>query len=251
MIQLPKPFFFEGGSNAIILLHAYASNSNDVRMLGRYLQRQGYTVLGPMFTGHGTGDPADILTKGSPDAWWHDTQRAIQFLRYKQYENIGIFGLSLGGVFAMRALEVDPSLLGGGSFSSPIFTSEKNNLLPEFVKLAKATYKYMKVDDETQQQQLQWLTAHLPAQLVQINQFAGVVAQELERVQQATFVAQGGQDELIDSQKVYELQDALINSQVSFHYYEDAGHVITVNSAHHQLEQDLTAYLKQLFTNNN
>ncbi|HBF75853.1 MAG TPA: carboxylesterase, partial [Lactobacillus sp.] len=56
-----------------------------------------------------------------------------------------------------------------------------------------------------------------------------------------------GQDELIDSQKVYELKDALINSQVSFHYYQDAGHVITVNKAHHQLEQDLTAYLKQIF----
>ncbi|MCH5462162.1 alpha/beta hydrolase [Secundilactobacillus sp. HBUAS58055] len=247
MIQLPKPFFFEGGSNAVILLHAYASNSNDVRMLGRYLQRQGYTVLGPMFTGHGTGEPADILTKGSPDAWWHDTQQAIQFLRDKQYENMGIFGLSLGGIFAMHALEEDSTLLGGGSFSSPIFTSQKNNLSPEFVKLAKATYKYMNVDGETEQRQLNWLSAHLPAQLTQINQFAEVVARNLNRVQQATFVAQGGQDELIDSQKVYELRDALVNSQVSFHYYEDAGHVITVNEAHHQLEQDLTVYLKQIF----
>ncbi|WP_203649667.1 alpha/beta hydrolase [Secundilactobacillus yichangensis] len=247
MIQLPKPFFFEGGPQAVILLHAYASNSNDVRMLGRYLQRQGYTILGPMFTGHGTGEPADILTKGSPEAWWEDTQRAIQFLRDKQYQQIGIFGLSLGGIFAMRALEKDPSLLGGGSFSSPIFTSRENNLTPEFIQLAKATYKYMKVDGEEEQQLLDWLAAHLPAQLAQINQFAGVVANDLDRVRQATFIAQGGQDELIDARKVYALKDALTNSQVSFHFYQDAGHVITVNQAHHQLEQDLAVYLKQIF----
>lgn len=247
MIQLPKPFFFEGGSQAVILLHAYASNSNDVRLIGHFLQKQGYTVLGPMFSGHGTGEPTDILTKGSPDAWWHDTQQAIQFLRDKKYEKICIFGLSLGGVFAMRALEEDAALLGGGSFSSPIITSQKNHLTPEFIRLAQATYKYMKIDDETQQQRLNWLTAHLPEQLTQINQFAGIVAGDLNKISQATFVAQGGQDELIDSQKVYELKDALVNSQVSFHYYEDAGHVITVNKAHHQLEQDLTAYLKQIF----
>lgn len=247
MIQLPKPFFFEGGSQAVILLHAYASNANDVRMLGRYLQRQGYTILGPMFTGHGTGEPADILSKGSPAAWWQDTQRAIQFLRDKQYERICIFGLSLGGIFAMRALEQDTGLLGGGAFSSPIISSHKNNLTPEFVKLAKATYKTMGVAGEPEQQRLNWLTAHLPAQLSQIDQFAGTVADDLSRVQQPAFIAQGGQDELIDSQKAYTLRDALINSRVSFHYYEDAGHVITVNSAHHQLEQDLTAYLKRIF----
>lgn len=247
MIQLPKPFFFEGGPQAVILLHAYASNSNDVRLLGRYLQRQGYTILGPMFTGHGTGEPADILSQGSPDAWWQDTQQAIQFLRDKQYQQIGVFGLSLGGIFAMKALEEDPSLLGGGSFSSPIFTSQKNNLTPEFIQLARATYKYMKVDEKTEQQRLDWLTAHLPAQLTQINQFAAVVANDLGQVQQPTFVAQGGQDELIDAQRAYTLRDALTSSQVSFHFYEGAGHVITVNQAHHQLEQDLAVYLKQIF----
>ncbi|GAX07130.1 carboxylesterase [Secundilactobacillus pentosiphilus] len=247
MIQLPKPFFFEGGSQAVILLHAYASNSNDVRMLGRYLQRQGYTVLGPMFTGHGTGEPADILTKGSPDTWWQDTQQAVQSLRDKHYERICIFGLSLGGIFAMRALEQDSGLLGGGAFSSPIITSQKNNLIPEFVQLAKATYKYQQLDGDAEQQRLNWLTAHLPAQLTQINQFAGTVANGLSQVQQPTFIAQGGQDGLIDAQKAYALRDALTSSQVSFHYYEDAGHVLTVNSAHHQLERDLTAYLKRIF----
>lgn len=247
MIQMPKPFFFEAGERAIILLHAYASSANDVRMLGRFLQKQGYTVLAPMFAGHATGEPADILTIGAPKAWWQDTQNAIHFLREKGYQRISIFGLSLGGIFAMKALESDPTLIGGGSFSSPVVMARKNHLIPEFIKLAKATYRYSDLSEQEITQRLQYLQERVPDQLLQINQFAGEVAAELDQIHQPTFVGQGGQDELIEAAKAYDLRDRLINSQVSFHYYEDAGHVITVNSAHHQLEQDLMTYLTAIY----
>lgn len=247
MIQMPKPFFFEGSQKAIILLHAYASSANDVRMLGRYLQKQDYTVLAPIFTGHATGEPEDILKLGSPEAWWQDTQNAIEFLQNKQYDQISIFGLSLGGVFAMKALEDFPELVGGGSFSSPVVMAGKNNLIPEFLRLASATYSYMKVSGDDAQVRLNWLESNVPSQLAQINTFAATVAAQLTTIKQPTFVAQGGQDELIDASKVYALRDELTNSDVSFHYYEDAGHVITVNNAHHRLEQDLIKYLDKIY----
>ncbi|WP_246147644.1 alpha/beta hydrolase [Secundilactobacillus folii] len=242
---MPKPFYFEGGSRAIVLLHAYASSANDVRMLGRYLQKRQYTVLAPMFTGHATGDPADILTQGSPAAWWSDTQRAIQNLRDKHFKQISIFGLSLGGIFAMKALEEYPDLIGGGSFSSPVVMRGKNNLVPEFLRLAKATYRATNVTGDDEQRRLDWLEAKVPDQLSLITQFAATVADQLSAIKQPTFVAQGGQDELIDAQNVYQLRDSLTSSQVDFHFYQDAGHVITVNQAHHQLEQDLVAYLEK------
>lgn len=40
-IQLPKPFFFEEGKRAVLLLHGFTGNSSDVRQLGRYLQKKG------------------------------------------------------------------------------------------------------------------------------------------------------------------------------------------------------------------
>ncbi|WP_461243001.1 alpha/beta hydrolase [Secundilactobacillus muriivasis] len=248
MIQMPKPFFFEAGPRAIVLLHAYASSANDVRMLGRHLQREGYTVLAPMFTGHATGEPKDILTQGSPAAWWQDTQTALQFLRDKGYTQLSIFGLSLGGIFAMRALETDATLLGGGSFSSPVVMTSDNHLLPEFARLATATYQYGGLDQTQIDKNVAWLNDRVPDQLQQIDAFAGTVADQLSAIQQPVFVAQGGQDELIDAQAVYQLRDRLVNAKtVDFHYYEDAGHVITVNNARHQLEQDLDAYLQTIY----
>ncbi|KRK48097.1 alpha/beta hydrolase [Secundilactobacillus kimchicus] len=247
MIRRPEPFLFEAGPHAVILLHAYAGSSNDVRLLGRNLQKLGYTVYAPMFTGHATGEPKDILTKGSPERWWEDTQAAIAHLRERGYAQISIFGLSLGGVFATRALEVDPQLLGGGTFSSPVVAKRANNLIPEFLRLAKLTYKAEKVSDTEITANLSWINQRVLSQIEAIRDYSTVVAQELDQVQTPFFIAQGGDDDLIDAQDANLLRERLFGRSVSFHYYEGAGHVITVNSAKKQLEADLATFLPTLY----
>lgn len=47
----------------MLLLHAYSGSPNDVRMLARYLEKSEYTVYAPLFTGHGTLAPQDILAQ--------------------------------------------------------------------------------------------------------------------------------------------------------------------------------------------
>lgn len=39
-IKLPKPFFFEEGKRAVLLLHGFTGNSSDVRQLGRFYKRK-------------------------------------------------------------------------------------------------------------------------------------------------------------------------------------------------------------------
>ena len=45
----PKPFTFEGGDRAVLLLHGFTGNSADVRMLGRFLEKKGYTCHAPIY----------------------------------------------------------------------------------------------------------------------------------------------------------------------------------------------------------
>ena len=47
----PKPFTFEGGDRAVLLLHGFTGNSADVRMLGRFLEKKGYTCHAPIYKG--------------------------------------------------------------------------------------------------------------------------------------------------------------------------------------------------------
>ena len=69
-IKLPKPFFFEEGKRAVLLLHGFTGNSADVRQLGRYLQKKGYTSYAPQYEGHAA--PPEEILKSSPFVWFKD-----------------------------------------------------------------------------------------------------------------------------------------------------------------------------------
>ncbi|WP_439646266.1 alpha/beta hydrolase [Lentilactobacillus kisonensis] len=124
----------------MILLHAFASGPVDVRMLARHLEHDDYTVYAPLFTGHMTPDFSDILLQGSPQKWWLDTQRAITFLKDKGFKSISVFGISLGGIFAAKALEEYPELIGGGSLGSPIVRKRQFSVHETFMQMAKANF---------------------------------------------------------------------------------------------------------------
>jgi len=249
VFKQPEPFYFEHGEHAVILLHAYAGSANDVRMLGRALERANYTVYAPQFSGHATGDPRDILRQ-SPAQWWQDTQQAISFVRQKGYTKISIFGLSLGGIFATAALERDSQLMGGGTFSSPLFSGNHSEVAEMFITLSQHQLAHSQLTAVTQAQILAGLPEQVDQQLYAINAFTAThVTAQLQQLTQPFFIGQGGRDELIDATFAQRLRDQLLADQlpVDFHWYADSGHVITVNEAHHQLEQDVLTYLKKLF----
>ena len=224
----PQPFEYEGTDTGVVLLHAYTGSPNDMNFMGRALQRAGYGVYAPLFTGHGTIEPMDILTKGNPDIWWAEASAAVSHMTAK-YDRVFVFGLSLGGIFAMKALEILPGVTAGGVFSSPILPG-KHHLVPGFLKYAQYMNRLAGVPDESTQ-----ILAYLPGQLAAIDNFATGVAADLYLVNKPIFIGQAGADELVDGQLAYQLRDALINAK----------HVITVNSAHHALQQDVIAFMQQ------
>ncbi|MDM7531078.1 alpha/beta hydrolase [Lacticaseibacillus paracasei] len=235
----PQPFEYECTDTGVVLLHAYTGSPNDMNFMGRALQRAGYGVYAPLFTGHGTIEPMDILTKGNPDIWWAEASAAVSHMTAK-YDRVFVFGLSLGGIFAMKALEILPGVTAGGVFSSPILPG-KHHLVPGFLRYAQYMNRLAGVPDESTQ-----ILAYLPGQLAAIDNFATGVAADLYLVNKPIFIGQAGADELVDGQLAYQLRDALINApQVDFHWYDNAKHVITVNSAHHALQQDVIAFMQQ------
>lgn len=241
-------FFPHSGRRGVILLHAYTGNTNDVRMLGRQLNWQGYTVFAPLLSGHG-GDPRKVLESNGPDDWWDDTRMAIFRLRDAGIDQIAIFGLSLGGLLATRALENDPQLLGGGVFASPITTWEQSNVPEYFPKIAAKYYRQQKINPLITKEKVAKLTERLPKQLAQIQTMAHQICDQLDQIHQPFFIAQGGADEMIDPVSGLQLKARLQANGVAvdYHYYPTATHLLTVNTAHRQLFADVEKYLQNLF----
>ena len=97
---LSAPFYFQAGQRAVLLLHGFTGSSADVRMLGRFLEKHGYTSHAPHYKGHGV--PPEELIISNPEEWWHDAVAGYHFLKDQGYEEIAVIGLSLGGVFSLK-----------------------------------------------------------------------------------------------------------------------------------------------------
>lgn len=239
-----RSFYFKGGKRAVLLFHAYSSTPNDVRMLGRALERENYTVYSPTFSGHGTHDLEDILAV-SPTDWVNDAKKALQFLKEEGYQEVAAFGLSLGGVIATK-LMLEENLLASGTFSSPAINNDTTNVRKEFLDFM-IDKKYKNGDSkETIQQRLPELEEKLDKQLAGIRNLVDEMAPQYSTVEKPVFIAQGGKDELINSHIAYELKEAFTNAEVDFHWYENSPHSVTVGPDRKELEQDLLNFLTEL-----
>jgi carboxylesterase len=103
-----KPFFFEGtNGKGVLLVHGWTSTPYEVRRLGKYLNENGYTVLGIQLTGHGTV-PKD-LEGVKWGQWLNDVRDGYEKLA-QTCEKVFIGGTSIGAnlalVFAKEKKEI-------------------------------------------------------------------------------------------------------------------------------------------------
>src|SRR5690625_3401354 len=102
----PKPFTFKAGPRAVLLLHGFTGHSADVRMLGRFLEKKGYTSHAPIYRGH--GEAPEKLIETNPDEWWEDVLQAYDNLQQLGYKEIAVAGLSMGGALGLKLASSKP-----------------------------------------------------------------------------------------------------------------------------------------------
>ena len=132
-IIAPKPFTIESGKRAVLLLHGFTGNPNDVKRLGRYLAERNYSVHAPLYKGHGL-DPL-TLVQSNPQDWWNSVVEGYDILREKGYEEIAVAGVSLGGVFSLK-LGVERPMKAIVTMSAPAIAKSPDSLQSRIVDYA-------------------------------------------------------------------------------------------------------------------
>jgi carboxylesterase len=244
--MLPTEIYLQNGPKAVLLLHAYTGSPNDVRMLARRLERENYTVLAPLFSGHGTEDPMNILHM-SPTIWLQDAKNALKKLQDDGYKEIAIFGLSMGGVIATTLLGENPErFVGGGSFSSPLVPESTNQIYPNFLKYCEFMYKKITNSQEELDEKLNKVKEPLKIQLQQIFSLSSIAYNNAPNINKPLFIAQSGQDEMFDGSSVYALGKQLSQTYHEIHWYKNSTHVITISKDRKLFEGDVVAFLSHI-----
>lgn len=105
-----KPFYFPGtNKKAIILIHGWTSVSYEVRRLGKFLNENGYTVVGPMLRGHGT-IPKDLENVKWTD-WLRDITKVYEDLK-REHDKVYIAGTSIGANLSVMLAKNNPEISG-------------------------------------------------------------------------------------------------------------------------------------------
>ncbi len=146
IIPTAEPFFFPGqGKNArtgCLVTHGFTGAPKEMRGLGEYLNRQGYTVCGMRLAGHATR-PEDMVRSRWRD-WLLSVEDGYALLRGCT-DQVCLLGLSMGGVlsltaaarFPVRGVVAMSTPYGLPALSMPLWTARLLSLFKPYMPKGK------------------------------------------------------------------------------------------------------------------
>lgn len=241
-----EEIFFSGDDRAVILFHAYTGSPLDMRLLALFLHKKGYSVYAPLFKGHGQSDMRTLLSYDAMD-WYDDARNAVQWLKDKGYTKIIALGLSMGGIMATR-LAADRIVDGAGTFCSPVISSRKSldRLCHSFLDYAHSMQERQATFSDEPLLSEESLTHLFQEQIRSIGQFSKTMEPDLEHITGPFYIAQAGEDELIDPMVSVELKEKLIGAHVTFHWFEESTHVITIGKDRLAFQESVFEFLENI-----
>lgn len=235
LVKNAEPFYFPGSRTGCLLIHGFTGAPTEMRPLGEYLAKQGFSVLGVRLAGHGSQiEDMDRVT-------WEDWSNSVLDgwnLLHPITDKIFLIGLSMGGVLTLYHASFLP-VTGLVSMSTPYQIDDfRLKVLPLLSRLIRyvdkgesdwqdkeaveAHFSYARYPTKALLQLTQLLeamraslpTVAAPALLLHSRKDLGVPLPNLEKIYQAIGTPEGSKQKII---------------------LENSGHVITRDSDREQV----------------
>lgn len=241
-VRMPGNFAFSEGTKdyAVLLLHGFTGNTSDVRQLGRFLEKNEVPSYAFNYEGH-TESPENIL-KSSPYVWYKQAIDKYDELK-ESYDKVFVVGLSIGGVLALK-LSMDRDVEAVGTICSPMTLKTESELLNNFkiyAEMFKKRFEY-KEDGQIKRELESYTDASI---FTDIKKIIGSTRDRLGEVTEPIFVAQGKLDDVIDINSAEIIIDEVGSDDKEVKYYENSGHVLTIDKDKEELFEDYYAFLNR------
>lgn len=239
----PKSFMFEGGERAVLLLHGFTGTTADVRMIGRFLQKNGYTSHAPLYKGHGVAP--ELLLEAGPNDWWKNAQEGYTFLQEKGFKKIAVAGLSLGGLLSLKLAQSYP-LAGVIPMCAPMKPRTERSIHEGMIHYAKHVKKLEQKSFGQIEYEMKTFSKGSMDLMAKLRSEMDRVKQSLELVTSPTLVIQARHDEMIDARSADVIFEQIGSKKKEIKWYEESTHVITLGKEKDQLHEDIYQFLEQL-----
>ena len=239
----PKPFIIEKGSRAVLLLHGFTGNTNDVKRLGRYLSERNYTVHAPLYKGHG-GDPITLI-QTNPIEWWNSVLEGYDELKNRGYEEIAVAGVSLGGVFSLKLGEERPTK-AIVAMSAPALSKSIDSLQERIIDY---TIKYKKLSgtfDEVLDQPEELAKKFRMPSLEFLQNMINDTSAKLQTIQTPVHILRGLRDDdyyCESADLIYNSVKSRIKSVKSF---INSGHILTLDQEKELVYEEIFHFFEGL-----
>jgi carboxylesterase len=234
IIPTAEPFFFPGkGANAktgCLVTHGFTGTPKEMRWLGEYLNRQGYTVCGVRLNGHAT-KPEDMIRSRWQD-WLLSVEDGYNLL-HSCTDQVFLLGLSMGGILSLTAASRLP-VRGVVAMSTPYALPDDPRL--RYTKLISLFIRYMPkgsnkpgsdwFDQEAWKQHVAYPKNPVRA-VAELNELMSVMRESLPQVNVPVLLIHSRNDNYVVRDSMEKIHAALGSMDKHMLWVEGGGHVIT------------------------
>ncbi|TCP21508.1 carboxylesterase [Scopulibacillus darangshiensis] len=242
-VVAPKPFMYKAGEKAVLLLHGFTGNTADVRKLGRYLQKGGYTCYGPVYAGHGL-DPAK-LKETSPADWWQSALDGYNHLIKEGYNQIAVVGVSLGAEFSLRLGATYP-VKAIVSMSAPVKGKSSEKLYERVLDYAYNIKKMQGIKAPQIEHEMEAFREEPMESLEDLRSMIDDIRELVPKIEVPIFVMVGAKDDELYRESALYIHHHVRSKNKQFKTYENSGHIITLDQDAEKVYNDVLQFFESL-----
>ncbi|MEN6413883.1 MAG: alpha/beta fold hydrolase [Veillonellales bacterium] len=236
-----EPFLLPGGDHGALLVHGFTGSPSEMRLLGDFLQTQGYTVFAPRLPGHGTR--AEEMAKTTWPLWYGAVEDGYHILKHLCQE-IAVIGLSMGALLALK-LTVDYPVSRVVSLSAPIYITDRRlPMLPVYRLFRsfapKRRRRYPDIDPRYSVGYDRTPLRSLGSMLELVKQ----VDRLLPVMQVPALIIQSYNDHTVRPKSARHIYERLGSSDKQLIWLERSGHIVTLDRQRDKVFQAVAEFLQ-------
>lgn len=240
------PFYYEGSSTGILLVHGFTATTAEVRPLGDFLHDQGFSVFAPLLPGHNTF-PEDINNFSWKD-WVGEVESAYQKIS-TSCDTLFVGGESAGGLLALYIATCKEDIAGILTYAPAL----KLCIKPfDIIKLYALAPFIPYIEQEDKDDGLAW-RGYLAKPLkgvIQLLKLQKATFPRLRSIQAPTLIVQGRLDETVHPSVPQLIADQIKSNQVEIHWMEESTHCVALDKELEDVKQITYQFINKILEKN-